>query len=99
MIQKKVNPVVPNNQQPTTIMATVGINGVVYDQKLRTKKVVPKTLEQVLYKKDDHKTLSINERTTLFKSILSKAHKLYYVLPLSLDDEDKIDNMYNLLKS
>lgn len=34
-------------QQPTTIMATVEINGFVC-KKLRTKKVVPKTAEQVL---------------------------------------------------
>jgi hypothetical protein len=76
-------------------MTTVEIDGVVY-QKLETKKVISKTAERVLYKKDDRKTLSVNERTTLFKSAVSKAHKLYDLMPLSLDDEDKLDDAYNL---
>jgi hypothetical protein len=55
-----------NPRQPTT-MTTVKIGGVVY-QKLGTKKVILKPAEHELYKKDDRKTLSVEERTTLFKS-------------------------------
>jgi hypothetical protein len=50
----------------------------------------------VLFKKEDRPNLSINERTILFKSAIAKAHKLYNLMPLSLDDKDKLEHTYNL---
>jgi hypothetical protein len=50
----------------------------------------------VLYKKGDRDGLSTVERQILFKSATATVHKKYEVMPLSLDDEDKIDNTYNL---
>jgi hypothetical protein len=81
-------------RQPT-VMLTVEIDGVTYE-KLESKKSLSKTSETVLFKKEDRPNLSVDERTVLFKSAVAKAHKLYDLMPLSLDDEDKLDDTYNL---
>ena len=79
----------------TTAMLTVEIDGVTY-KKLGSKKSLSKTSETVLFKKEDRSNLSVDERTILFKSAVAKAHKPYDLMPLSLDDEDKLDDTYNL---
>ncbi len=79
----------------TTAMLTVEIDGVTYE-KLGSKKSLSKTSETVLFKKEDRSNLSVDERTILFKSAVAKAHKPYDLMPLSLDDEDKLDDTYNL---
>jgi hypothetical protein len=76
-------------------MTTIKIGNVEYPI-LGAKRVVSETAEQVLYAKDDRKNLSTDEKTVLFKSAVQTAHKKYDVLPLSLEDEDKLDDTYNL---
>jgi hypothetical protein len=77
------------------IMATIKIGNVDYPI-LGAKRVVSKTAEQVLYSKDDRKNLSTDEKTVLFKTAVQTAHKKYDVFSLSLEDEDKLDDTYNL---
>jgi hypothetical protein len=84
-----------NPRQPTTVMLTVEIDGVTY-KKCESKKSLSKTSETVLFKKEDRPNLSVDKQTVLFKSAVAKAHKLYDLMPLSLDDEDKLDDTYNL---
>ena len=50
----------------------------------------------MLYKKGDRDGLSTDERQILFKSATATVHKKYDVMPLSLDDKDKLDDTYNL---
>jgi hypothetical protein len=76
-------------------MLTVEIDGVTY-KKCESKKSLSKTSETVLFKKEDRPNLSVDKQTVLFKSAVAKAHKLYDLMPLSLDDEDKLDDTYNL---
>ena len=76
-------------------MNSVEIDGVTYAT-LGTKKKVSTTAEQVLFKKGDRMSLSADDRQSLFKNATAKAHKLYDIMPLSLDDEDKFDDTYNL---
>jgi hypothetical protein len=84
-----------NPHQPTTVMLTLEIDNMTY-KKCESKKSLSKTSETVLFKKEDRPNLSINKRTALFKSAAAKAHKLYDLMPLFLDDKDKLDNTYNL---
>jgi hypothetical protein len=41
------------------------------------------------------KQFSVDERTNLFRSAISKAHKLYNLMPLSLDEKHKLGETYN----
>jgi hypothetical protein len=84
-----------NPRQPTTVMLTVEIDGVTYEKR-KSKKSLSKTSKTVLFKKEDCPNLSVDEQTVLFKSAVAKANKLYDLMPLSLDDEDKLDDTYNL---
>ena len=76
-------------------MTTIKIGDVEYPI-LCAKRVISETAEQVLYSKDDRKNLSTDEKTILFKSAVPMAHKKYDILSLSLEDEDKLDDTYNL---
>jgi hypothetical protein len=76
-------------------MLTVEIDGVTYEKR-ESKKSLSKTSETVLFKKEDRPNLTADERTVLFKSAVAKAHKLYNLMPLSLDDKDKLEDTYNL---
>jgi hypothetical protein len=73
----------------------ITIGGVEYKTPA-AKKTVSDTAEQVLYRKADREALSTDERQLLFKSATQTVHKKYDVMPLSLDDEDKLDDTYNL---
>jgi hypothetical protein len=77
------------------IMTKIMIGGVEYETHA-VKKIVSDTAEQVLYKKGDRDGLSTDERQILFKSATSTVHNKYDVMPLSLNDEDKLDHTYNL---
>jgi hypothetical protein len=59
---------------------------------LGTKREVSEAAKQVLYSKEDQEKLGTNERTIMFKTLL---HKKFEILPLSLEDEVKLDNMNN----
>jgi hypothetical protein len=80
-----------NPRQPTIVILTNKIDDVMYEKR-ESKKSLSKTSKTVLFKKEDPP----NERTVLFKSAVAKAHKLYDLMPLSLDDEDKLNDTYNL---
>jgi hypothetical protein len=73
------------------IMSKIMIGGIEYETHA-VKKIVSDTAEQVLYKKGDRDGLSTDKRQILFKSATSTVHKKYDVIPLSLDDEDKLDD-------
>ena len=79
----------------TVNMTKIMIGGIEYETHA-VKKTVSDTAEQVLYKKGDRAALSTDERQILFKSATATVHKKYDVIPLSLDDEDKLDDTYNL---
>jgi hypothetical protein len=76
-------------------MTMIMIGGVEYETRA-AEKTVSDTAEQVLYRKTDREALSTDERQLLFKSATQTVHKKYDVMPLSLDDEDKLDDTYNL---
>jgi hypothetical protein len=84
---------VVTTREPVT-MSKIMIVGIEYKTHA-VKKIVSDTAEQVLYKKGDRDGLSTDERQILFKSATT-VHKKYDVMPLSLDDEDKLDDTYNL---
>jgi hypothetical protein len=81
--------------EPAVAMTKIMIGGVEYKTHA-IKKTVPDTVEQVLYKKGDRDGLSTDERQILFKSVTATVHKKYEVMPMSLNDEDKLDDPYNL---
>jgi hypothetical protein len=93
--EEDYNSYLSNPCQPTTVKLTVEIAGVTYEKR-ESKKSLSKTSETVLFKKEDRPNLSVDKRTVLFKSAVARAHKLYNLIPLSLDDEDKLDDTYNL---
>jgi hypothetical protein len=77
-------------------MTKIMIVGVDEYETHAVKKTISDTAEQVLYKKGDRDGLSTDERQILFKSATATVHKTYEVMPLLLDDNDKLDNTYNL---
>jgi hypothetical protein len=51
---------------------------------------------QVLYKNTDRNKLPTDDRVALLEKATKQAHKKYEIMPLSLDDEDKLNDTYNL---
>jgi hypothetical protein len=80
---------------PGTPPSTVVINGVTYQRRSAPKTILVKAC-QVLYKKADRENLPTDERVALFEKATKLAHKKYEIMPLSLEDEDKLDDTYNL---
>ena len=77
-------------------MTTLEIAGIVYT-KNATKKVVSETVvEQVLLKKQDRAKLPTEDRTSLFEKATKQGHKKFDLLPLALNDEEKLDDTYSL---
>jgi hypothetical protein len=54
------------------------------------------TLNEVLYKKEARARLSEKECTDLFEKMTRIVHRKFDLLPLTLSDEDKLDDTYNL---
>jgi hypothetical protein len=81
--------------QAAATMAEIEIGGVKYQQ-VASKRTVTNHVEQVLHKKQDRASLTSDDRTSLFEKAVKKGHKLFDVVPLALNDEDKLDDTYNL---
>jgi hypothetical protein len=81
--------------EPAVTMTKIMIGGVAYETHT-VKKKISDTAEQVLYKKGDRDGLSTDERQIFFKSATATVHKKYDEMLLSLNDEDKLDDTYNL---
>jgi hypothetical protein len=77
----------------TTQTAAAGVQntlgGVVYI-------VLTKELAHVAFAKASRDGLSEDERAKLFEKAANLAHKKYEIMPLSLEDADKLDDTYNL---
>jgi hypothetical protein len=77
-------------------MVSITLAGVSYT-KNATKKVVSDTIvEQVLHKKQDRVKLPAEDRTSLFEKAVKQGHKKFDLLPLALNDEEKLDDTYSL---
>jgi hypothetical protein len=88
----------PEPDAPVTAPVTMSIvlAGVTYT-KNATKKVVSETIvEQVLHKKQDREKLPAEDRTSLFEKAVKNGHKKFDLLPLALNDEEKLDDTYSL---
>jgi hypothetical protein len=89
-------PVPPEPESPEpvqTMTSTAKINGV--DIRLNdTAAVLASALP--FYKKEERKNLSEDKRNDLFEKATKKAHTKYDLISLSLTDEDKLDDTYNL---
>jgi hypothetical protein len=84
----------PESPEPVhTMTSTAKINGV--DITINeTAAVLASALP--FYEKEERKNLSEDKRNDLFEKATKKAHTKYDLISLSLTDEDKLDDMYNL---
>jgi hypothetical protein len=89
------SPSLHDEADPPATMSTLVIAGIQYKKNV-TKKVVSDTIEQVLHKKQDRITLPAKDRTALFEKATNQGHKKFDLLPLALNDEDKLDDTYSL---
>jgi ferredoxin-fold anticodon binding domain-containing protein len=80
---------------PPLTMTTLILDGVTYTRNT-TKKAVSARIEPVLHKKQDRAKLPPEDRTSLFEKATKTAHKKFDLLPLALNDEEKLDDTYSL---
>jgi hypothetical protein len=52
--------------------------------------------DTVLHKKEDRDQLTADDRANIFEKAVKLQHKKYDLMPLSLEDADKLDDAYNL---
>jgi hypothetical protein len=78
---------------PKTVNMTSKIGGV--DIKINATPADVKTLTP-LYKKEDRRNLSDDKRNEHFDRATKQAHTKYETISLNLNDENKLDNTYNL---
>jgi hypothetical protein len=80
----------------TTNTSKIMMGGIEYETCV-VQRTVSDTAEQVLYRKGKRDALSMDKRQILFKSAAQTMQKKYNIMPLlSLGDEDKLDDKYNL---
>jgi hypothetical protein len=79
----------------TTMSNPLELRGVQYSR-CAAKKTVNESDDQVLHKKQNREKLTADERTKLFKEATQLQHKKYDYVPMALNDEDKLDDTYNL---
>jgi hypothetical protein len=92
----KDTPLLQADSTITFTMSTLVIAGVTY-AKNSAKKVISNTIvEQVLHKKQTRAKLPAKDHTLLFEKATKQGHKKFDLLPLALNDEDKLDDTYSL---
>jgi hypothetical protein len=83
----------PALHEEIMVATTVRVGGV--DIQLNDTPAVIETVSP-LYKKEARAALSDDKRNELFERATKKSHALYDLISLSLNDEDKLDDTYNL---
>jgi hypothetical protein len=78
-----------------TMATELELNGVKYERHA-AKKPLNETAEQVFHKKQDRAGLTTKDQTALFNEAVKQAHKKYDYVLMALNDENKLDNTYNL---
>jgi hypothetical protein len=80
---------------PTAVQITFG--GTTYTVRdIATPNSISKEAAHILHPKGTRDKLSEDERAKLFEKAGALAHKKYEIMPLSLEDADKLDDTYNL---
>ena len=82
------------NQDANATPATMVVNGVVIN--LRQTKAVVTDAVQVLHRKEDRAQLSKEKLADLYEKATQTSHECYDLINLQLDDNDKLEDTYNL---